>query len=212
MNRHTFFFLAILLMFSASAQAQLKVGFKAGALASSRSDGGIGLSSGSNETAKLSYLAGAVLAYPVYDKGFLQAELLYSNEGYRAEGIGSEVIRDHLHYLSLPILLQYEITNQLSVGAGPEISYLLAARQHSTNNSGFPTGPLDWYRPFELGINLNVQYRLLEQLSVGLRYNIGLTDITENIEFSNFGRGTTVIDTGELYNRSLQLSLLYWLR
>jgi hypothetical protein len=211
MHRCIFFFLISILLFSASTLAQLKVGFKAGALASSVSDGGIGLASGSQVDTKFSYLLGGVFALPVYKKGKLQAEILYSNEGYRVEGTGSEVIRDHLHYLSLPFLLQHEIARGLSVGAGTEISFLLAAHQQITNDSGYPSGPLDWYRLFELGINLNFQYLLLEQLAVGLRYNIGLSDITENIELPVFGGGTTVIDS-DVYNRSLHLSLMYWLK
>lgn len=207
MHKHIFFLLAAMLLFTNTSQAQFKIGVKAGTLVSNVLDGGIGLTSGSNTDTKLSYLAGVVFAYPIYNRGHLQAELLYSKEGYRADETGSEVIRSHLHYLSLPILLQHEVANGLSVGGGPEISYLLAAYPRTEQ---FGIRSLDWYRPFELGINLNVQYQLLEFLTIGVRYNMGLSDITERVEVPIEG-GIVAVDS-DAYNRSLQLSLLYWLR
>ena len=207
MHQHIFFLLAAMLLLANPSPAQVKIGVKAGALVSNVSDGGIGLASGSNTDTKLSYLAGAAFAYPIYNKGHLQAELLYSREGYRVDETGLEAIGGHLHYLSLPILLQHEVANGLSVGGGPEISYLLAAYPRT---GPFGIRSLDWYRPFELGINLNVQYQLLEFLSIGVRYNMGLSNSREIVEVPIEGQIVAV--EGDAYNRSLQLSLLYWLR
>ena len=194
--------------------AQVKVGIKAGGMLTDIATEGIGLGySGNPAKAKLSYLAGAVLALPILDRLSLQAELLYSNKGVRAEFSDPNLPRkvsDNFHYLSLPLLLRYHLTDHLGVGIGPEVGYLLGAYQRTDT---FGSNPREGdYEPIDVAINLDLQYNLLEKLSLGLRYNLGVYDITKRQEFVLFESGETIVDDSDAYNRSLQLSLTYWLK
>ena len=194
--------------------AQVKIGVKAGGLISNVATEGVGLGySGDRAKSKLSYLAGAVLAVPIYDRTSLQAELLYSNKGVRAEFSGPNLpskVSDNFHYLSLPLLLRYHLTDRLGVGIGPEVGYLLGAYQRMDT---FGSNPRDGdYEPIDVAINLDLQYNLLEKLSLELRYNLGVYDITKRQEYTLLESGETIVDDSNAYNRSLQLSLTYWLK
>lgn len=193
--------------------AQLKIGVKAGGVLSNIAGEGIGFSSsGTRDNAKLSYLVGGVLALPIHERFGVQAELLYSKKGLRFDGFENEKVRNHYHYLSLPLLLRYRIVERLSVALGPEVSYLLGAYQRSDafGNSDL-NGFSRTYKPLDIAINLDVQYDLSDKLALGLRYNVGLYDITERIEGVIIDGELSVIDD-DVYNRSVQLSLYYWLR
>jgi hypothetical protein len=194
--------------------AQVRIGVKAGGMLTDIAVDGIGLGySGDQAKPKFSYLAGAVLTLPVYDQLSLQAELLYSNKGTwgEFEAFGERVkISNHHHYLSLPLLLRYHLTDQLGIGLGPEVSYLLGAYQRTDTFGSNPQKR--YYEPIDVAINLDLQYNLLEKLSLGLRYNLGIYDITTRQEFVLFESGETIVDDSDLYNRSLQLSLTYWLK
>lgn len=117
-------------------------------------------------------------------------------------------VRGNFHYVSLPILLQHQITDKLGVVVGPEFSYLIDAYQKS-DAFGRVRG-FQGYKSLDIGVDLGVQYDLLEKLSVELRYNLGVTDMTEPIEVTT-PDGPMVVDN-DVFNRALQFSLLYWLR
>ena len=192
--------------------AQVDVGVKAGGMLTDIATEGIGLGhSGDLAKAKLSYLAGAVLSVPLHNRLSAQAELLYSNKGVRGEFFDLNLpykVTDNFHYLSLPLLLHYHLTDRLGVGIGPELSYLLGAYQHSDLHGSNSVKRL--FEPIDVAVNLDLQYNLLEKLSLGLRYNLGVYDVTKRYEGTFAGGEPFVVDPS-LYNRSLQLSLTYWL-
>lgn len=195
--------------------AQVKLGVKAGGLLSNRAAEGIRFNfPGASGDTKLSYLTGAVLAVPLSDRFSAQAELLYSKKGMRsgfveARGQTSRAT-DNLHYLSVPLLLRYHLIEQLSIGLGPEVSYLLGAYQRSQVLGSRPNRM--FYEPLDVAINLDVQYTLLDKVSLGLRYNVGVYDVAKRVEFISFGGNEPVVIDNVFYNRSLQLVLTYWLK
>ena len=204
--------LAAILSFSfLTGFAQVKIGIKAGGMFTNLTSGGIGLNTSDiYADPKLSYSLGGVAMLPVYSNGYLRAELLFSNKGYESPYISTVHgnINGNFLYVSVPILLQHQITNRLGVMAGPEIGYLLDAYQKFDKFGRVPI--TQEYKSLEVGVNLGVQYGLLEKLSIELRYNLGVTDITEPILVTTED-GPTVFDN-DVFHRSLQLSLLYWLR
>ncbi len=193
--------------------AQLKIGMKAGGTLTNFATEGIGLSSGNYAEANFSYVAGATTKFPLNDRLSLQTDLLYGRKGAQTGFVTAlnETSRtsDHLHYISITPLLHYQITSKLYVGAGPEISYLIGSYERSQLLGSRST--LIDYQPFDLAVNFDVQYHLLKKWSVGLRYNLGIYDITERFERTFSDDEVFVIDS-DVYNRSIQLSIYYWLR
>lgn len=204
----------LLALVSLPLVAQVTVGAKAGGVLADIAIKGVGLGySGDKAKPKISYLAGVVLTMPVRDQLSVQAELLYSNKGTRGEFIDlsneRSKISTNYHYVSLPLLLRYHPTNRLAIGVGPEVAYLLGAYQRT---DAFGSNRQErFYKPIDVAVNLDVQYDLLEKLSLGLRYSLGVYDITKRYEGNAIGDGQFVVDS-DIYNRSLQLSLTYWLK
>lgn len=211
--KKTFFILALSTL-SLAASAQVKFGIKAGGLLSNFAYRGVGLSSSDGQPdTKLSYLLGTAVAFPIGDHLSLQTELLYSKKGARTGFISAlgetSRTRDQLHYLSVAPLLRYRVVDRLDVGVGPEVSYLIGSYERTELLGSRPT--LMPYRSLDLAVNFDAQYHLLERWSVGLRYNLGVYDVTDRFEIVSFDDEVFVID-GDVYNRSVQLSLYYWLR
>lgn len=75
-------------------------------------------------------------------------------------------IKDNLNQFQAPILAKYEIVEDLSLAAGPNIGYLLDA----------PSG----IKSFNLGVDVGAEYRVVEKISISARYNKGLSNLLEN--------------------------------
>ena len=196
--------------------AQVRVGVKAGGLISNVAPEGIRFNyPGASGSTRFSYLAGAVLTLPIHNRWSVQAELLYSKKGMQSGFVialnQTSRTYDNLHYLSVPLLMRYQPIDRLSVGVGPEIGYLLGAYQRSSLLGSRPEKAQ--YEPLDVAVNLDVQYTLLNKISLGLRYNVGLYDVGRRYELVPFfGNGEPSVIDYTFYNRSLQLSLTYWLK
>lgn len=122
---------------------------------------------------------------PYSDKLSFQPELLISLQGGKqhtfVETTDYEYISDEKHtYLLLPLMAQYRINDKLGIEAGPQLGFRLSARYlnqiidqgvviHETEED-----LVDQREFFDIGLNLGVRYEIIENLSAGIRYNIGL--------------------------------------
>ncbi|MBF7091986.1 PorT family protein [Flavobacterium sp. ALJ2] len=119
-----------------------------------------------------SFNFGVLSEIPISDKFSFQPELMYSGQGY---SFNDNTIA--LSYLNIPLMGKYYLTKGLSVEAGPQIGFLLAAKNEKTNVK-------DSFNTFDFGVNFGVGYKLDNGLNFGARYNLGLTDIN-NLEGSS---------------------------
>lgn len=99
-------------------------------------------------------------------------------------------------YLAIPILLDYDVNESLSLQAGPSLGFLLGAKQKgesttTTTTAGSTTtetfnvdgSSTAGRNGFEFGIALGGQYALNETMGLGLRYTRAFTDISSNNSF-----------------------------
>lgn len=222
MKKLTFIFLFSLLV-SSSLVAQVSIGLKIGGAFSGHAFEGIGL--GESDFVKPTYLGGVFVSIPLSDNFSIQPEVLYSNKGFRTghpEIAGRKVgdrIYYNLHYISVPIMLQYRVLDRLTVELGPEFGYLLSADSEIgmfnlfTSSSVSSDPSLSSYRDLDVALNLGVGYALSDRWSVNLRYNLGLRDITNDytiIAITEVGSlPEPFVVSGSTYNRSVQLSVGY---
>jgi len=108
---------------------------------------------------------------------YLQPELLYSAKGARTPFLTGE-LQWRLQYLELPVLLGV-VTHGFFVQAGPQLSYLLSAKQESTARFT-PVAPQ--YTSFLVGYAAGLGYQLPMGLSATLRYSSDLQQATSNRE------------------------------
>ncbi|OXA71116.1 hypothetical protein B0A67_12660 [Flavobacterium aquidurense] len=108
----------------------------------------------------------------VFDKFFIQPELLYSAQGTKVDGpLGGDADLK-LNYLNIPVLAKYYIVDKFSVEAGPQLGILLSAKAEGQDIK-------DYTRSVDLGFNIGAGYNFTDNLSVGLRYTIGLSPLTD---------------------------------
>lgn len=116
-----------------------------------------------------SFNFGVLSEIPISDKFSFQPELMYSGQGY---SFNDNTIA--LSYLNVPLMGKYYVTKGLSVEAGPQIGFLLAAKNEKTDVK-------DSFNTVDFGVNFGLGYKLENGLNFGVRYNLGLTDIN-NLE------------------------------
>lgn len=119
-----------------------------------------------------SFNFGVVSEIPISDKFSFQPEIMYSGQGYSFD---DNTVA--LSYLNIPLMGKYYVTKGLSLEAGPQIGFLLAAKNEKTNVK-------DSFNTVDFGVNFGLGYKLDNGLNFGARYNLGLTDIN-NVEGSS---------------------------
>ncbi|MEO8532143.1 MAG: porin family protein [Flavobacterium sp.] len=154
--------------------------------------GGLNFASVSGDNTKgidvvTSFNFGVLSEIPISDQFSFQPELMYSGQGY---SFNDNTIA--LSYLNIPLMGKYYLTKGLSVEAGPQIGFLLSAKNEKTDVK-------DSFNTFDFGVNFGLGYKLDNGLNFGVRYNLGLTDIN-NLENSS----------GKNKNGVLQLSVGYF--
>lgn len=117
---------------------------------------------------------------PLNEKFSFQPEVMYSRQGF---SIDEDIIS--LDYLNVPLMGKYYVTKGLSLEAGPQIGFLLSAK-----NDGFNLK--DNYKTLDFGLNFGLGYKLDNGLNFGARYNVGLSNISDDSFGNTTIRNSTV--------------------
>jgi hypothetical protein len=121
---------------------------------------------------------------PIHKKLFLQPELLFSSKGYRYIDLSDgKIVAMRLNYLTVPILLGYEIDHKTKFVLGAELGYLAKAinyfnKENIDATSSFPPR-------FDFGLDIGLAYNITKCFGAEIRYNYGFkglyqTDILGN--------------------------------
>jgi hypothetical protein len=106
--------------------------------------------------------------------------LFYNQFGTRYPDDGSgETIKDRLSYLTIPFTFTYDVYKGIRLEAGPDLSFLLAAKEIYKFNGQKETYDFkEDVRKVQIGFNLAVSY-IYEPLGLGgfIRYNGGLNRV-----------------------------------
>lgn len=117
---------------------------------------------------------GGVLAHIHITPAFsLQPEVMYSNQGTKYSS-------DHkllLNYINVPLLLQYNFDNGFRLQGGPQVGFLLEAKD-KVNNVEYDVK--NGYNAVDFSIPLGFSYLGYSGLGVDARYNIGVTNVVKN--------------------------------
>jgi hypothetical protein len=129
---------------------------------------------------RFGYNAGAFAEVYFNDKIGIQPELLFNQTNYRTGTDFSNVyqinnandVKGKLNYLSIPILLNYNLAKFFTLQAGPQFGILLNKSESLGDNAkdAFKSGDFSMLG----GVQLNIG-----SLKVGGRYVIGLTNIND---------------------------------
>jgi hypothetical protein len=145
---------------------------------------------------KIGLMAGAYLTIMTSDKFGIQPELVYSQYGSSATSNGQSA-SNNFNYLSLPVMLRYNVAENISLQAGPQLGILLSATRTSGSSS------ID-LKDQAIGIDFGAAFGLgadLGDFNLGARYYLGLSNIEKNSSI----QGLTVKTT----NSAIQLFIGY---
>jgi opacity protein-like surface antigen len=148
--------------------------------------------------------AGGMAQTKLSQKFLLQPELVFSKKGFRAPSImfadGQDII---LNYITVPILLGYQLDKRITLLLGPELGLLTSAK------SKFSSAEFDetrMYKKFDMGLDFALSIKPVKNIGVDLRYNYGLTRLGSVIVSDRNNNPTFDAKTA---NRVLQLGLFY---
>ena len=132
--------------------------------------------------------AGLMADLPFSDRLSFHPELLFSQKGAKstqADPSGASFTeRERVSYLDLPLLLRLK-ANGFFLEAGPQLSYLVAQKSDFTEYApsmgtySYSSTDTDGTRRLDLGYVAGVGYQLPQGLEVGVRYNGGISDLSD---------------------------------
>ncbi len=133
--------------------------------------------------ARLRMHLGAVVEFPVSQRFYVQAEVLYSAQGYKIDEAGVEN-KISLNYLTLPIIAKYYVTNHISLETGPRLATLANVTESADDT---PDEFFDTFEDFDFGWNFGVGYKLESGMFFQAHYVLGASNIinTEIIDISS---------------------------
>lgn len=163
-----------------------------------------GVGSGNNK-ARLGVHAGVLAMYPLADRFLLQGELQYSLKGFRypTQGYASSGSLS-LHYLALPLMGRYRLSEQVAILLGPEFGYLLqAVSRYDGENHDLKEG----FRKLDLGLDAGMAFTLSAHWGAEARYSYGFKGLTEGVVTDASGN---VVGRGKFgSNQVLQAGIFY---
>ena len=150
-----------------------------------------------NTKSLVGFHVGGFAEIHVVEKFFIQPELLFSTQGTKFDGPFGEDYDTKLNYLNIPVLAKYYIVDKkFSVEAGPQLGVLLSAKADDNDIK-------DFTRSVDFGFNLGAGYSFTDNLSINLRYTIGLSPLSDK----DIDNEDDYYDSAK--NSNLALSLAY---
>ena len=147
-------------------------------------------------TPKETFHAGiAIKDLKITDKIGFQPEVLYSMQGFKVASLGNIGI----HYLSVPLLLTFPVTEGLALQVGPQISYMINSRVGISDL--FSVSYKGIFHNVDAGAVAGVEYQVSDNISLGGRYYLGMTNV--NKDFS-FGNNQNLSDYFQMRNTGIQ--------
>ncbi|MBS1495952.1 MAG: PorT family protein [Bacteroidetes bacterium] len=209
------FFTLIILSFAAAfAYAQTNVGFgiKAGLSSSGiKGDASSSLSNLLDYTKgmvttknRTGYFAGAYANIPVSKNIQVEPGIYYTQKGYEMDGelnikglsfLGANAKAQlQSQYLDMPLLLKVSLDG-LQLFAGPQFSYLLNSKLHTTAGAlgiNFVNSYVDatsQFNKWDASVTAGIGYNITKQINISASYDYGLSKIDANKSLSAYNRG-----------------------
>lgn len=141
----------------------------------------------SNYDSKTGFYIGALAHIHASSRWALQPEAFYSLEGAHTRLIPNGTVYLHLHFVNVPLLLQYNFQNGLTAQGGMQMNFLVSARRKGKN---IHDDIKDQFKSTSLSIPLGASYLFASGVGLDVRYVFGL---------SNLNRKASPIEQGNVF-------------
>lgn len=125
----------------------------------------------------------------------LQPELMYSNQGAERT-VGNTEYKTKLHYVNVPVLLQFMTGSGFRLQTGPQVGVLVSAKSKVNDTE---TDADDNYKTPDFSWSFGASYVTMKGFGVDARYNHGISNIND-------------VPGNKFKNRVFQLGLFYQFR
>jgi len=164
---------ALFIFMGVKAQDGVHFGLKGGLNASNIN---VSDNQGNHLDTKIGFNAG-LLAHIHAGKSFaIQPEVYYSQEGAKST-VSNIKSTFNLGYINVPVLAQYMFGNGFRVEAGPQVGFLINAKDKVGSVS---TDVKDSYKTTSFSIPVGAGYLTSFGLGFDARYNFGISDIVKD--------------------------------
>ena len=167
-----------------TTQAQVRFGVKAGANFATLTGSDV-----SGAKMKVDFHFGGFAHIPLTSMFSFHPELLYSGQGAKFDGG-----KDNLSYLNIPVLFQYNNPSGFYVETGPQVGFILSAKEKVDGGSSVDIK--DQVKSTDFAWALGLGFVTQANVGFGVRYNAGLSNIADG--------------GGKIQNGVFQLSVHYW--
>lgn len=138
--------------------------------------------------ARTSFHVGVVGEMPISDMFSIQAEALYSGQGYKSAVPGmvsGEKAEYQLDYINVPVLAKIYIAKGFSIEAGPQVSFKVNEEFDFNPNGDSGDVKRDQAEDLEFGVAGGITFQTSMGLFATGRYIYGVTDIIKDVDAQN---------------------------
>ncbi|HEX8562628.1 MAG TPA: porin family protein [Flavobacterium sp.] len=132
--------------------------------------------------------AGVVGEFPLSDMVSLQAEAMYSQQGYKlaSEGVLSDdAVEYQLDYINVPVLAKFYLVEGLAIEVGPQFSFKINEEIDNDSFEDEGDSDRDAINDFDFGMGAGLSFQTNMGLFFSGRYNRGFTDLVDGQNFQN---------------------------
>lgn len=141
----------------------------------------------------IGFQVGGFVDIKITDKFSFQPELLYSTQGSKFDLLldlnGMEYKTENtfkIAYVNIPLMFKFYATNKFILEAGPQIGFLTSSKIKVNVERQSVTQDLDnVFKSVDFGLNFGAGYDFTKNVSGGIRYNVGLSNVADAAEGSN---------------------------
>ena len=118
------------------------------------------------------FQVGGFAEIKIIERLSIQPEVLFSTQGAKFDGGSLGDFDDKLNYINIPVLAKFYITKQFTVEGGPQLGFLVSAKSDGEDSK-------DNFKSVDTGFNFGAGYNFTDNVSVNLRYTVGLSNIAD---------------------------------
>lgn len=163
----------IVVLFSATAFAQLNGGLKAGL---NLANWGGDIKDDFDSKTRVGFHAGAYLTFNLSDAISIQPELLYNSVGAKLDDADFGEVDFVMDYITIPVMLLYNVNETFNVQVGPQFGFLTKAEAKADGDS---EDIKDDFTATDLGLNFGVGLNF-GKFNAAARYSLGLSNVLED--------------------------------
>lgn len=144
-----------------------------------------------DNSSKVGFQVGVFAEIKVSDKFAVQPELAFSALGAKFDA-GTDV-NYNMNYIVVPVMAKYFATEKLSLEVGPQVGFLMSAKAKADSDS---VDVKDFFNSTDFGLNLGAGYDVAENINIGLRYSLGLSNIAKDSGDQKVGNSNIALALG----------------